>query len=236
VTFEWSPLWFCLWVAALATAIGFVPGLWLGRFAARRPSRIAFALFVPATLSGLMPTAITFSYMFASLYFSLRGSRPAWVFGPLGFSGSMAVAEGAICAASLFMIAARAAFPETPDASKRRILGLAPFPASWRILAGASALVLVHLFADMAQLAYVISRTRHPGQPFTVGPQPLPETTVIFLASALGTVSACSGFAVMFIGAVKRPWRFDGGRRSPSTPLLPPPPADAPASCGPTSA
>jgi molybdate transport system permease protein len=134
---NWFPLWISLRVAALATLVSLVLGLWIAYLLANRRFRGKELLDAVVTLPLVLPPTVLGYYLLVVLgRSSPLGHVYEWAFGgPLVFTWQAAVVASTLHAIPLLVKSARAAF-ETVDRSYEkaaRNLGASDWRVFWRV-------------------------------------------------------------------------------------------------------
>jgi molybdate transport system permease protein len=134
---NWFPLWLSLRVAALATLVSLVLGLWIAYLLANRKFRGKELLDAVVTLPLVLPPTVLGYYLLVALgRTSPLGHLYEYLFGaPLVFTWQAAVVASTFHAIPLLVKSARAAF-ETVDRSYEkaaRNLGASDWRVFWRV-------------------------------------------------------------------------------------------------------
>jgi molybdate transport system permease protein len=134
---NWFPLWLSLRVAALATLVSLVLGLWIAYLLANRKFRGKELLDAVVTLPLVLPPTVLGYYLLVALgRTSPFGHLYEYLFGaPLVFTWQAAVVASTFHAIPLLVKSARAAF-ETVDRSYEkaaRNLGASDWRVFWRV-------------------------------------------------------------------------------------------------------
>jgi len=134
---NWFPLWLSLRVAALATLVSLVFGLWIAYVLANRKFRGKELLDAVVTLPLVLPPTVLGYYLLVTLgRTSPLGHLYEYLFGaPLVFTWQAAVVASTFHAIPLLVKSARAAF-ETVDRSYEkaaRNLGASDWRVFWRV-------------------------------------------------------------------------------------------------------
>jgi molybdate transport system permease protein len=134
---NWFPLWLSLRVAALATLVSLVLGLWIAYVLANRRFRGKELLDAVVTLPLVLPPTVLGYYLLVALgRTSPLGHLYEYLFGaPLVFTWQAAVVASTFHAIPLLVKSARAAF-ETVDRSYEkaaRNLGASDWRVFWRV-------------------------------------------------------------------------------------------------------
>jgi molybdate transport system permease protein len=134
---NWFPLWLSLRVAALATLVSLVFGLWIAYMLANRKFRGKELLDAVVMLPLVLPPTVLGYYLLVVLGRSSPiGHLYEWAFGtPLVFTWQAAVVASTFHAIPLLVKSARAAF-ETVDRSYEkaaRNLGASEWRVFWRV-------------------------------------------------------------------------------------------------------
>jgi molybdate transport system permease protein len=134
---DWFPLWLSLKVAAIATALSLVLGLWLAHMLANRRFRGKELLDAGVALPLVLPPTVLGYYL---LVLFGRGSPLGrlyeWLFGsPLVFTWQAAVLAAMFHAIPLLVLSARAALESVDRSYERaaRNLGASEWKVFWRV-------------------------------------------------------------------------------------------------------
>ena len=134
---DWFPLWLSLRVAALATGISFLLGLWIAYVLANRQFRGKELVDAVVTLPLVLPPTVLGYYLLVSLgRMSPLGKVYESVFGaPLVFTWQAAVIASTLHAVPLLVKSSRAAFQSVDHSLERaaRTLGASEWRLFWRV-------------------------------------------------------------------------------------------------------
>jgi molybdate transport system permease protein len=134
---NWFPLWLSLRVAALATLISLVLGLWIAYLLANRAFRGKELLDAFVTLPLVLPPTVLGYYLLVALgRMSPLGHLYEWIFGqPLVFTWQAAVVASTFHAIPLLVKSARAALESVDRSYERaaRNLGASEWRVFWRV-------------------------------------------------------------------------------------------------------
>ncbi len=134
---DWFPLWLSLRVAALATGISFLLGLWIAYVLANRQFRGKELVDAVVTLPLVLPPTVLGYYLLVSLgRMSPLGKVYESVFGaPLVFTWQAAVIASTLHAVPLLVKSSRAAFQSVDHSLERaaRTLGVSEWRLFWRV-------------------------------------------------------------------------------------------------------
>jgi len=137
MTINWFPLWLSLRVAALATMISLVLGLWIAYLLANRAFRGKELLDAFVTLPLVLPPTVLGYYLLVALgRMSPVGHLYEWIFGqPLVFTWQAAVVASTFHAIPLLVKSARAALESVDRSYERaaRNLGASEWRVFWRV-------------------------------------------------------------------------------------------------------
>ena len=134
---DWFPLWLSLRVAALATALASVAGVWIAYLLANREFRGKELLDAAVTLPLVLPPTVVGYYLLVLLgRASPVGRVYEWLFGgPLVFTWQAAVVAALLHATPLLVKSARAAFESVDHSYEKaaRNLGAPEWRVFWRV-------------------------------------------------------------------------------------------------------
>jgi len=178
---NWFPLWLSLRVAALATLISIVFGLWIAYLLAQRTFRGRELLDAVVTLPLLLPPTVLGYYLLVVLGASSPlGHLYESVFGaPLIFTWEAAVVASTLHAIPLVTKSARAAFEtagiryekaaRTLGASDWRVFWRVTLPLSRRTVAGAGLTAFARALGDFGVTLMIAGNLPGKTQTATVG-------------------------------------------------------------------
>jgi molybdate transport system permease protein len=134
---DWFPLWLSLKVAAIATVLSLVIGLWLAYLLANRRFRGKEVLDAGVALPLVLPPTVLGYYLLVLFgRASPAGRLYEWMFGaPLVFTWQAAVVAAMFHAIPLLVISARAALESVDRSYERaaRNLGASEWRVFWRV-------------------------------------------------------------------------------------------------------
>lgn len=134
---DWFPLWLSLRVAAIATAISVIAGVWIAWLMANRQFRGKELLDAAITLPLVLPPTVLGYYLLVVVgRQSIFGKVYELIFGgPLVFTWQAAVVAATLHAAPLLIKSARAAFESVDRDFERaaRSLGASEWRIFWRV-------------------------------------------------------------------------------------------------------
>lgn len=134
---DWFPLWLSLKVATIATALAWLPGLWVGCRLAHRRFRGQAVLDAAVGLPlALPPTVLCYYLLVLFGRDSPLGRFSEWITGsPLVFSWQAAVVAAMFQTLPLLAISARAALESVEGSYQRaaRSLGASEWRVFWRV-------------------------------------------------------------------------------------------------------
>jgi molybdate transport system permease protein len=134
---DWFPLWLSLRVAALATVLSLLLGLWLAYLLANRRFRGKEALDAAVALPLVLPPTVLGYYLLIVLgRESPLGRLYEWLTGsPLVFTWQAAVLAAMVHAIPLLVISARAALESVDRSYERaaRNLGASEWRVFWKV-------------------------------------------------------------------------------------------------------
>lgn len=157
---DWFPLWLSLKVSALATAIAFLLGLWLGWLLSRPELRGRDVYHAAVALPLVLPPTVLGYYLLVLLGRNTPlGTVYEWIFGqPLVFTWQAAVVAALFHSAPLLIESARAALENvdhtleraarTFGASEWTIFWKVSLPLAWKPVLAATALAFARSLGD----------------------------------------------------------------------------------------